>query len=311
VKIFHSSKSFPKSVKNPIIALGNFDGVHLAHQKMFQMARQAARRLGGTAIAYTFDPHPVQVLAQSSAPPMINTLSQKLELIRKQKFKAVVVEPFDHKFAHLGSREWFEKIILDRLHAKGLVAGYDFTFGVKRSGTVETLHHLCQEYKIYCDILEAQTLGDTLISSTQIRHLISHGDMPGVAQLSGRPYFIDGTVIQGVGRGKQIGVPTANLKVENKLLPARGVYACRAKVGLRSYGAVTNIGYNPTFGGESLSVETHLLRFRKKLYGKKIRLFFIKKIREEKTFASVNELVGQIKKDIHIAELIIKNYVRL
>jgi riboflavin kinase/FMN adenylyltransferase len=306
VKIFLSSKSFPKSIKNPIIALGNFDGVHLAHQKMFQMAGHQAKQLRGTTVAYTFDPHPVKVLSQSSAPAMINTLPQKLELLRGQKLQAVVVEPFDRKFAHLGAREWFEKIIRGRLHAAGVVAGYDFTFGVKRSGTVETLHQLCREFNLHCEILDAQTLGDTLISSSQIRHFISHGEMHRAAELLGQPYFIDGVVIQGVGRGKQIGIPTANLKVENELLPSRGVYACRVKVGLRSYDAVTNIGYNPTFGGESLSVETHLLRFHKKLYGKKLRLFFIKKIREEKPFASAEALVSQIKKDIHTAETLIK-----
>jgi riboflavin kinase / FMN adenylyltransferase len=306
MKIFHSSKTFPKSLKIPVVALGNFDGVHLAHQKMFQVAQAEAKRWRGAAVAYTFDPHPVQVLAKTSAPPMINTLPQKLELLRGQKLKAVVMEPFDHKFAHLGAREWFEKIILHRLHAAGVVAGYDFTFGVKRSGTVETLHQLCQEFNIHCRILEAQTLGDTLISSSQIRLFISQGEMERAAELLGRPYFIDATVIQGVGRGKQIGIPTANLQSENELIPARGVYACRAKVGLRHYGAVTNVGYNPTFGGESLSVETHLLRFRKRLYGKKLRLFFIKKIREEKTFTSAEELVGQIKRDIHVTETLLR-----
>lgn len=301
MKVYRSSKSFPKSLKNPVVALGNFDGVHRAHQKMFHWTCQLAKRLKGTPVAYTFEPHPVKVLSQSSAPPMINTLDQKLELLRLQKLKAVVVETFDRHFARLEAKEWFEKILIDRLHAQGVVAGYDFTFGVKRSGTVETLHHLCNEYHIHCDILEAQTLGDTLISSTQIRHLIAHGEIQRAAELLGRDFFIDGTVIKGVGRGEQIGIPTANLKVENELLPARGVYACRARVGRRRYRAVTNIGYNPTFGGEALSVETHLIRFRRKLYGKKIRLFFVKKIREERVFSTAEELVTQIKEDIQTA----------
>ena len=286
--------------------MGNFDGVHRAHEKMFQLAHREAKRLRGSAVAYTFDPHPVKVLSKSSAPAMINTLPQKLELLGEQKLKAVVVEPFDLKFAHMDAREWFEKIILHRLHAAGVVAGYDFTFGVKRSGTVETLHQLCEEYKIQCHVLKAQTAGETLISSTQIRNFISQGELTQAAELLGRPYFIDGSVVRGVGRGKQIGVPTANLQTENELLPARGVYACRAKVGLRKYGAVTNIGYNPTFGGSSLSVETHLFHLHRRLYGKKLRLYFLQKIREEKTFASAEELVGQIKKDIRSAELILK-----
>jgi riboflavin kinase/FMN adenylyltransferase len=185
-----------------------------------------------------------------------------------------------------------------------VVAGYDFTFGTHRSGTVETLEILCTKHGLSCHILEAQMLGETLISSSQIRAFVSHGDMERAKALLGRYFFVAGQVIRGAGRGASIGIPTANLKVENELIPMAGVYACWVEYGKNRYKAVTNIGMNPTFGGNTLSVETHLLRFKGEIYGKKLRLHFVKKIREERTFASSEELVKQIKKDIDTAKRI-------
>ncbi len=304
MRIFYSSKDAPRSLKRPVLTLGNFDGVHLAHQKMFQLAIREAKKLKGKAVVYTFEPHPVKVLSKESAPLMINTLAQKLELIRKTKMAAVVVEPFDLKFAHLGAREWFQRVVVENLRASGVVAGYDFTFGQHRSGTVELLETLCLQVGIRYKILEAQMLGETLISSSQIRHFIARGEMERAAALLGRNYFIDGEVIQGAGRGAQIGIRTANLKTENELIPLNGVYACFVQRGLRRYRAVTNIGMNPTFGGKALSIEAHLLRFNKEIYGKNLRLHFVKRIRDERTFPSVEKLVEQIRCDIEAAKRI-------
>ena len=306
MKVYYSSKEFPKTLKNPVVALGNFDGVHLAHQKMFKKAQAMAKRLGGHAVAYTFDPHPVKILSKAAETLMITTLDQKLELLEKLKLDAVVVEPFDKKFAQMEAKTWFEKVLRGRLHVKGLVAGYDFTFGRKRGGTSELLKSLCKEHHIEIDILAAQMAKHTLISSSQIRQFITLGKVSLASQLLGRPYFIDGTVIQGFGRGAAIGIPTANLKVHNEILPAQGVYACQARIKGKTYLAVTNIGMNPTFGGESLSVETHILHFRQVIYGETIRLNFQKKIREEKSFDKPSELVHQIQKDIEKAEKILK-----
>jgi len=306
MKVFYSSKDFPKKINRTVVALGNFDGVHLAHRAMFQITRRLAKKLKGKSVAYTFEPHPAKVLSKASQTLRINTLEQKLELLKEQKLDAVVVEPFDKRFSALGPEEWFQQILMARLHAKGVVAGYDFTFGNKRSGTSELLHQLCERKGIHCEILSAQLNQGTLISSSQIRQFVSMGRVDLAAQLLGRPFFIDGEVIQGFGRGAAIGIPTANLKVLGELLPSQGVYACRAKLGRRTYRAVTNIGMNPTFGGESLSVETHLLGFSKNIYGKKIRLFFMEKIREEKAFASADALVAQIHEDMDRAKKLLK-----
>jgi riboflavin kinase / FMN adenylyltransferase len=236
---------------------------------------------------------------------MINTLSQKLELIEKSGIHAVVVEPFDLKFAHLPAKQWFRKILLENLHAYGVVAGYDFTFGTHRSGTIETLEELCTQHKMSCQILEAQLLGETLISSSQIRAFVLHGNMERACALLGRTFYIDGEVIKGVGRGASLGVRTANLKVDNELIPLSGVYACYAQLGRKKYKAVTNIGMNPTFGGKTLSIEVHLLHFKREIYGKQMRLHFIKRIREEQSFATAEELVKQIHTDIDTAQKIL------
>lgn len=306
MKTYRTSKAFPASCPRPIVALGNFDGVHLAHQKMFQQTLRLAKKVKGTALAYTFDPHPVRVLSKESAPPMIHTLAQRLELMAGCGLQAVVVEPFDLKLAHLGAEDWFHKTLGKKLHAHGLVAGYDFTFGSHRSGTVETLEKLCAQSGVICKILEAQMKGETLISSTQIRHFLQRGDLIRARELLGRPYFVDGKVIRGAGRGAQLGIPTANLKIENDSLLLPGVYACRAQVGGKTYPAVTNIGMNPTFGGNALTVEAHLLRFKREIYGEKLRLHFYQRIREERAFASAAELVKQIHQDIEHAKKVLQ-----
>ena len=310
MKVYRGSKSFPASAKRPIVALGNFDGVHLAHQKMFRLAVALAKKLKGIALAYTFDPHPVKVLSRASAPAMINTLPQKLELLKKTGLQAVVIEKFQVQFAHLSPEAWFHKVILKKLHAAGVVVGYDFTFGAHRSGTVETMEKLCTDAGLACEVLEAQLLGETLISSSRIRDFVGKGEVDTAAKLLGRPFFIDGKVIQGAGRGASLGIRTANLKTDNELTPMGGVYACQAELGKRRYPAVTNIGLNPTFGGRTLSIETHLLGFHRNIYGKDLRLHFIQRIRDERSFDAVEALVTQIHKDIDRAKKILEKQSR-
>lgn len=306
MKIFHSSKAACGKIKKAVLALGNFDGVHLAHQKMFELTRTLAKKLKGTPSVYTFDPHPVKILSPESSPPLITTLAQKIEWIKKCRIQALVVEPFNPRFAKLTPEEFFEKILVEHLRAAGVVAGYDFTFGARRAGTVETLEKLCRRFAVACEILDATLLGESLISSSQIRNYVREGEMDRAAALLGRPFEVIGTVIRGERIGNRLNFPTANLLVENELIPPVGVYATRMKIGLRTFSGVTNIGFRPTFGGKRLTVETHLMRFRKNIYGKKVRLSFIKRIREELPFPSTEELVKQIQKDVEMAERILK-----
>lgn len=272
---------------------------------MFALAEKAAQKAKGISVAYTFFPHPVKVLSIRSAPLLINTLEQRLELIAGTGMAAAVVEPFDLKFAHMAAEEWFEKTLVGNLKAVGVVAGYDFTFGTHRSGTVETLEKLCRKHGMECRILEARLAGETLISSTQIRDFIGKGEVALAAELLGRAFFVDGTVVKGAGRGVQLGIRTANLKTENELLPLNGVYATWAELGGRRYRSVSNVGMNPTFGGTTVGIEAHLLGFKRNIYGKKLRLHFVERLRSERSFSGPGELVQQIGKDIEAAEKIL------
>lgn len=307
MKTFYSSKEAKGKIKKPVVALGNFDGVHLAHQKMFELTRKLANKIHGIPSVYTFHPSPVKVLSPDSSPPLISTISQKIELIKKCKMKGLILEPFSIEFARLTPEAFFETILCDRLQIAGAVAGYDFTFGTKRSGTAETLEKLCRQKNIPCKILDAHLLGETLISSTQIRQLIHQGDIEKANSLLGHRFELIGTVVHGEKVGKTIGFPTVNTLIENELFPPVGVYATHVRFGLRTYLSVTNIGYRPTFGGKKLTVETHLLNFKKRIYGKKIRIEFIKKIRDEKKFSSPQDLAKQIVSDIAKADKIFKN----
>jgi len=289
-----------------VVALGNFDGIHLAHQKLFEITRKLAKQLKGTPCVYTFVPHPVKMLSPQSAPSLICTPKQKIKLIEQSKIKVLILEPFVPDFAHLSPEDFLEKILLKKIGAAGIVAGYDFTFGAKRTGNTEILEKFCKSENIPCKILEAQLLKETLISSSQIRSMIQKGLVERAIELLGRPFEMIGTVVKGEGIGLSLGFPTANLLPENELIPSTGIYATQVKLGLNTYPSVTNIGFRPTFGGKKLTIETHLLRFKKKIYGKTMCVRFFKKIREERPFSSAQELTEQIKKDVEIAKKILK-----
>lgn len=306
MKIYQSSQEAKGKIKKAVVALGNFDGVHLAHQKLFDVTQKLARSLKGKACVYTFFPHPVKVLSPLSAPLLITTLQQKIKILEKSKIAFLILEPFISDFAHLSPEEFFEKILLQKLNIAGIVVGYDFTFGAKRGGNAELLFKLCKQRNIPCKIVEAQHKQNTLISSSQIRHFVRSGEVAQAQELLGRPFELSGEVVKGEGVGKSLGFPTANILVENELIPGNGVYATYAKIGLRNYPSLTNIGFRPTFGGKRLSIETHLLKFKKNIYGKKIRIQFLKKMRDEVHFSSVPELITQIQQDVAAAHKIFR-----
>lgn len=289
-------------MKRPVIALGVFDGVHRGHQHIFRLVRERAQRIGGTPVAYTFDPHPVKILAPEFCPPMINTLPQKIELIRREGIREVIVEKFTRAFSRQTPEGFFEKTIVRRLGAAELFVGYNFTFGIHRSGTTEHLETLAEKAGIRVTVVDAFFWKETLISSTEIRQMLSRGNVAAAEGLLGRPYFIEGKVIHGRGiGGKELGIHTANLRSENDLILPTGVYITYAEVAGKKFKSVTNIGPNPTFGAVPLSIETHLLAFRRTIFGKRIRLEFLRKIREEIAFASPRDLATQIQNDIRIA----------
>lgn len=294
MKVLQGSGPISAKIFKPVLTLGNFDGVHLGHRKIFKDVVSRAKKIGGSAVVYTYEPHPAKVVAPVSGLKLLQTKVQKLSALEDAGIDICILESFTKKFAMMSPKKFFDKIILRNIKPLEIVIGYDFTFGQKRAGTVELLEKLCVQNSIKFKLVGAKFCGNTLISSTQIRKFVSQGDMLGACKLLGRPYSIVGKVVKGRGIGRELGIHTANLKVLNELLPQPGVYATKVKERV----AVTNIGFNPTFGGGSLSVETHIIGFKGTLYGKMIEVEFYKRLRDEKMFASIEALKEQIKSDI-------------
>lgn len=306
MKVICSSLRWRQTTQGLGIALGNFDGVHLGHQAILKKMCRAVRQKGWKSAVYTFDPHPAKILAPKSAPPLLQTLEQKLAFFRRLGLDFVILEKFDAKFSRLPARQFLQKILVDRLRVKGIWVGYDFTFGHQRLGNVEKLRNFCQNQGIDIAVMPAQFTQKALVSSTQIRALVSEGEVALAQKLLGRPFALIGKVVKGKGIGGKLGIHTANVKVENELLPKNGIYITSTTIPrltthdsrLTTYPSATSVGFNPTFPGKGFSVETHLIGFKGNLWGKKIEVAFLKWLRDELTFPNAETLATQIQKDI-------------
>jgi riboflavin kinase/FMN adenylyltransferase len=301
MKCIFGSENVSKPFRRAVIALGNFDGVHLGHQRLLKKAQKLAAKYKGISIVYTFEPHPVKILAPQVAPPTIQTLNQKIKCIEETGIDVCIIEKFTKKFAHQNPERFFESIILRRLGGSAVVVGYDFTFGFHRSGTVEILEYLGMRNKIEIYVMDAQFLNETLLSSTEIRGLVLAGFVDKAATLLGRPYELEGKVVKGKGLGGALGAHTANIEQENELIPGSGIYLTQTKIidgAAHFQPSITSIGTNPTFPGCALAVETHIIDFKKEIFGKKVAVKFLKKMRNQIAFPSTAELKKQISKDI-------------
>lgn len=305
--LFHSTSEAKKFLKQgSCVAIGNYDGFHFGHQAIAKSLVQKAQGKKLKSVLLTFEPHPVKLLAPEVAPPLINTLAQKLELISDFGLDAIVVQKFDQKFSKIKPEDFFKKYLIGDLNARFVTVGHDFTFGEKRSGTIETLELLAQKNHIEAKIVDAKMLANTLVSSSLIRKLIKDGKVKLASKMLTRPFFIDGTVVHGHNRGTALGLHTANMTTTNELIPSDGVYASFVRLNGKTFASVTNIGFNPTFDNQARSIESHIFNFNQNIYDKNIRLFFIEKIREEIKFATPTALVQQIEKDIATAKKILK-----
>lgn len=299
MKTIKGSIHFKKTKRPVVITIGNFDGVHIGHQKIFKNVSQSAKKIRGISVVYTFSPHPVRAIAPNACPKMLQTQDQKLKTIEKYNVDICTVEPFTTSFSKLSPKDFFNKIILKRFSPSKIIVGYDLTFGRHRAGTIELLRKLCKDNGITFELVNAVFSHETLISSTRIRRLISDGNVELADKMLGHPYFISGTVVKGRGIGGVLGFHTANLKTVNELIPSDGVYLTKTLGHL----SVTNIGPNPTFHGDETTIETHILNYFGNLVGKKIEVAFYKRLRGEIEFKSPIELKRQIKKDIIKARL--------
>ncbi len=296
------SEQLPAEGEAPVVTMGNFDGVHRGHRVLIETTVAHARECGAPALLYTYDPHPVHILAPRECPPLIQTLEQRLRAIEKLGVDLCVIEPFSAVFAQLTPEAFLEEVVVKRLRAREIIVGYDFTFGLHRAGTIETLRRWGEAHGVTVQVIEAQFVDETLVSSTAIRRLIAAGEVAEAAELLGRPYAIAGRVIPGRGLGRTLAARTANIRPENELLPKSGIYTTRAKVrgrtGAKRYASITSIGTNPTFPDAPFAVETHLLDVDVDIMGEDIVIEFLRFERSQVAFASTAELREQIRRDV-------------
>jgi riboflavin kinase / FMN adenylyltransferase len=307
MKVYRGYQQVTGGGKPTIIAIGNFDGVHLGHQQVIGVARQEAKRLSGELFVFTFDPHPAKILAPQKAPPLLTSLEGKLQQFERLGVDHVIVQPFDTEFAQVSPLAFVEHILLDHLSAVAIVVGYDFTFGQKRAGTFEVLQAIAQPHNVLATRVEAFQVNGVTASSSKIRGFLLEGDPRAAAALLGRPFSLSGIVVHGQARGRTIGFPTANVQPREELIPSRGVYACLVAIqgDTRTYLAATNVGAAPTFANQTVTIEAHLLDTQQDLYGKTLTVEFIERIRAEQRFSGVDELQKQISRDIETARNIL------
>ena len=302
MQIVESLAAFDKlAYPKPVLALGNFDGVHRGHQAIFHHVVARAKAIAGTSMVFTFEPHPLQVLAPEKAPLLLTTYEQKMRLIAALGITVGLRVPFTEQFARQEPIAFVRDVLCQRLGIHEVVVGYDFRFGHKRAGTGAFLQEQAANFGYRVTVIPAIMQDNTVVSSSNIRRLLQQGQVEQAARLLGRYYAIEGPVVEGFRRGAQLGFPTANVRPINAIVPHKGVYAVRVEWDKRLYPGVANIGYNPTFGNQALSVEAHLFDVEANLYGATVRVEFLHRIRDERKFASVEELVAQIACDAQYA----------
>lgn len=295
--------------KNGVITIGNFDGVHIGHQALFYEVIERAHAIEGTSIAMTFEPHPLRVLKKNHTPPLITLLEQKAELIERSGIDVLICVPFTLEFAAITAVAFVEDLLVRKIGMKTIVLGEDYAFGKNREGNIELLNTLAPRlgFEVIVTSLIRSIQGvSERISSTAIRELVQAGEMQQACKMLGRHFQLRGTVVAGRDRGgKLLGFPTANLKIEEELCPKTGIYAVTVETRRGVHLGVANIGYSPTFDDRQFTVEVHLLDFNEAIYGEKIRVNFVKRLRGEIKFGSIQELKHQIRKDIEAARRIL------
>jgi riboflavin kinase/FMN adenylyltransferase len=280
------------------VALGVFDGVHLAHQAILRTAIEAARRHRLESVACTFDPHPAEVLQPQRSSAAIATLGDRLDLIAATGVGVTVVLPFTPALAQMEPEAFVEDILLGRLHAREVVVGFNHTFGRGARGDPKLLQDLAGRLGFGAHVVPPLLVDGVAVSSSAIRASLREGDLERANRMLGRPYLIGGDVVSGAGRGRTLGFPTANVRPDRQVLVAPGVYACRVDVGPDAHRAVVNVGVRPTFGEATLVIEAYLLDFQGTLYDRSVRVAFLARLREERRFPSVDALRDQILRDV-------------
>jgi len=304
MQVFRKLDEVPASLGSTVVSVGNFDGVHIAHQAVVRRMAERAHAMGGKAVAVTFDPHPLRILRPDSSPKLLTPLEVKMQLLEQTGVDAVLVLPFTRDLSLMSAHDFARTVLADGLHAREVHEGYNFHFGHKAQGNVDTLAQFGREMGFDVHTYSEQLLRGHHVSSSEIRSLIAAGSVERARALLGRPFSILSNPGRGRGFGKRYTVPTVNLARYDELVPANGVYITRMRINGECFDAVSNVGVRPTFGPDSFAIESHLLNFHpiELLAQTEIELIFLKRLREERKFETVDALREQIGKDVQKAQ---------
>ncbi len=292
--------------KNSVITIGSFDGIHLGHRRLMEMTKDSALELNSASVVLTFYPHPLKVIHPETKINLITTFEKKIELIEETGVDYLIYITFTPEFANMEPEDFVKNIIVKKLNPLKIIVGHDFGFGANKSGNIALLEKLSKEFGFELAVIEPVVIDNEIVSSTLIRRLVITGKVCAVKRFLGRDYSVHGRVVKGCGRGKQLGFPTANIIPEEELFPKDGVYVTQVRINDKTYDSVTNVGSNPTFNDVIRRIESYIFDFGEDIYDKEIEVFFLERLREEIKFDNINELEARIRKDIEIANLILK-----
>jgi riboflavin kinase/FMN adenylyltransferase len=308
MEIIQGIENLKRPFRNPVVTLGNFDGVHLGHQRIFERLRQEASKIHGEAVVITFEPHPLKVLSPERFLPLLTPFRKKMMLIEKVGIETVLCLRFSLAFSEISPDEFIKNILVERVKVKKIIVGYNYRFGKEQKGDVQTLIQSGQPLHFEVEVVEALRIDQTIVSSSKIREFIQKGEVERASKLLGRDYPIIGKVIEGSKRGHSLGFPTTNLEISDELYPKTGVYAVEVVWNHQVFNGLANVGFNPTFlsaqsGKEGrFSLEVYILNFNQEIYGEEIQVNFRKRIRDEVRFDSPSHLIEQIQKDVRWAQ---------
>jgi len=295
----------PARWAQPVLALGNFDGVHRGHRKILDRVNRVASERGATPLVMTFDPHPPRVVRPDKAPPLLMTTAQRLEAMAAAGLQGAAIVRFTHEMSKWTPEEFVKTVLVDWMRVSEVWVGANFLFGHDRAGNFSLLRALGATFGFKAEKIDPVRYKDFVVSSTRVRRLVAEGRVDEAGALLGHQYYIDGKVIEGDKRGRTIGFPTANLCTENELLPPHGVYATTATIGGVVRASVTNVGVRPTVDASGKThVETHLFNFHESVYGQSMRVGFVQRIRDERAFESLDALRAQIGADCDKARVL-------
>lgn len=307
MEVFRDIEDFRRPEMKTLVTMGNFDGLHLGHQALVANAVAEAKRSVTQSLVFTFDPHPLKLLAPERAPQMIVNQRDKMDMLKALGVDAVIVQRFDRRFASIDAEDFVRRYLIERLNLSKIWLGRDLRFGRARAGDAEDLIRWGSSLGFSVGIVEPILVEGKRISSSRIRQLIEQGRVDEVQPMLGRYHFISGSIVNGHHRGRKLGFPTANLAAATELIPADGIYATTMELQNHRWLSVSSVGHNPTFGEGLRTIETYVLDFAQDFYGEMVKLSFIQRIREERKFAQIEHLVTQMHEDVRAARAMFEN----